>query len=231
MDGVLADMHTALAAEAERLFAAEQDSAVIALEDAVDEESVVCADSRAAGLPGPSRRYLTSRQGQQLWRHVAGITDFWKGLNEIEPGAVARLATLAREGGWEVIFLTQRPATEGATVQQQTQQWLRHYGYDLPSVCTTQGSRGRIAAALALDAVVDDRVEGCCDVAADSSARPILVWREPYNPPVRRSRRPISVVRCVNECLDLLANTSAAVTPAPPVVGRLKSFFGFPPYK
>lgn len=227
MDGVLADMHTALAAEAEHLFGAEQDSAVVALEDALDGEPRVPVESRAAPpLPGPTHRLLTTRQAEQLWEHVARITNFWKGLREIEPGAVARLAALARDRRWEVVFLTQRPATEGATVQQQTQEWLRQHGYELPSVCTTQGSRGRIAAALALDAVVDDRFDGCRDVAADSNARPVLVWREPYDPPVRRTRRPVTMVRSVKECLDLLEHATAAGTPARPVLHRLKAILG-----
>lgn len=35
---------------------------------------------------------------------------------------------------WEVFFITQRPATEGETVQRQTQKWLVQQGFDLPSV-------------------------------------------------------------------------------------------------
>ena len=51
-------------------------------------------------------------------------------------------------------------------------------GFTLPSVFVVQGSRGRIAAALGLDIVVDDRPENCLDVVVDSKARAILVWRE-----------------------------------------------------
>ena len=38
-------------------------------------------------------------------------------------------------------------------------------------------SRGKIAAALQLDVIIDDRPENCLDVAIDSAARAILVWR------------------------------------------------------
>ena len=44
---------------------------------------------------------------------------------------------------WEVFFITQRPATEGQTVQRQTQRWLVEQGFDLPSVLVISGSRRR----------------------------------------------------------------------------------------
>src|SRR5206468_6136381 len=101
---------------------------------------------------------------------------------ELEPGAIARLAALAVERRWEIIFLTKRPRSAGATAQVQTQRWLEAKGFTLPSVFVVQGSRGRIASALALDVVVDDRPENCLDVVVDSSARAILVWRSATEP-------------------------------------------------
>src|SRR6476661_5484879 len=59
-----------------------------------------------------------------------------------------------------------------------SQRWLESKGFSLPSVFVVQGSRGRIADALGLDIVVDDRPENCLDVVVDSKARAILVWRE-----------------------------------------------------
>jgi hypothetical protein len=155
---------------------------------------------------------------------VAGTENFWEGVPETEPGIVARLARLADERRWEVIFLTQRPPTAGATVQQQTQAWLRRHGYDMPSVYTTRGSRGAIAAALNLDAVVDDRFEGCVDVVDDSAARAVLIWRESDDRVSARARRlGITVVRSAGECLSLLAESGGAVAAAPSLTTRLKS--------
>ena len=185
MDGVLADMHAALAREAEQLFPPQD----------------------GAARPGP---YLTTGQTEALWRHIAGVENFWEGLQELEPGAVARLAALARQHQWEVLFLTQRPPTAGASVQLQTQRWLERHGFDLPSVCTTRRSRGAIAAALDLDIVVDDRFEGCAAVAAESDARAVLVWRQAeVAVPARARRLGISVVHSVGEWLDLLERASS----------------------
>ena len=78
---------------------------------------------------------------------------------------------------WELIFLTSRPETRGDTAQAQSHRWLSKHGYLQPSVFVVHGSRGKIAASLALDVIVDDRPENCLDVAIDSSARAILVWR------------------------------------------------------
>lgn len=216
LDGVFADMHTALSQEAERLFGATGDAAAETLEDALEQPEMVRP-------PGPSHVHLTSRQTERLWDSVKEIENFWEGLPELEPGAVARLARVAGERGWEVVFLTQRPATRGATVQQQTQRWLRQQGFELPSVCTTRGSRGAVAASLHLDAVVDDRFDSCADVLIESDARALLVWREPEVSISTRARGlGITVVRSVGECLDILEQLDQHAGTAPGLIGRLK---------
>ena len=59
---------------------------------------------------------------------------------------------LAAANRWEILFLTQRPTTAGDTAQVQSQRWLRAQGFDMPSVFVMNGSRGKLAAALHLDA-------------------------------------------------------------------------------
>ena len=141
----------------------------------------------------------------RLWDRVAAIENFWETLNEIEPGTVARLYALSVERRWEVIFLTRRGPTAGSTAQAQTQRWLEARGFALPSVYVVQGSRGQIAAALALDFVVDDRPENCLDVAVDSKARPILIWRDEESQLRAAIRRlGVGVARSVSQCLDIL---------------------------
>ena len=111
-----------------------------------------------------------------LWGAVLKIKNFWTTLDEMEPGAVARLASLAADRRWDVLFVTTRPPAAGATTQLQSQVWLEKHGFRHPSVFVVKGSRGKIADALQLDAVVDDRPENCLDVAVESSARAYLVW-------------------------------------------------------
>src|SRR5262245_50686425 len=114
------------------------------------------AELQHADEPPLSSVRLNARQQRRLWDHVESIENFWETLPEIEPGSVARLAALALEHHWEIIFLTRRPASAGATSQLQSQRWLAAKGFALPSVFVVQGSRGRIAASLSLDFVIDD---------------------------------------------------------------------------
>ena len=170
---------------------------------------------------------MTQRQQRRLWRHVESIENFWESLAEIEPGAVARLANAATETPWEVIFLTKRPASAGATAQVQSQRWLEAKGFRLPSVYVVQGSRGRIADALGLDFVVDDRPENCLDVVVDSKARAILVWREDEKtlPPAAR-RLGIGVVKSVDDCINILTQLDAPAEERPGVVERVLRLLG-----
>ena len=134
---------------------------------------------------------------------------------------------LARARRWEVIFLTKRPETRGATAQIQSQRWLESKGFTLPSVYVVQGSRGLIAAALDLDIVIDDRPENCLDVVADSTARAILVWRDQKQPPVAARRLGIGTVESVGDCLDILTQID---TPASQerssLIEHVKRLFG-----
>jgi hypothetical protein len=78
----------------------------------------------------------------------------------------------------------------------------------LPSVFVVQGSRGRIAKALDLDIVVDDRPENCLDVITESSARAILVWRA-TSEATTAQRLGIGTVSTVAECLDVCEEIEA----------------------
>jgi phosphoglycolate phosphatase-like HAD superfamily hydrolase len=219
MDGVLADMHAALALEAERMFDEHQQSMVEALEDALEHQPP--APPAVARPDSASHFPLTAQHTAMLWQRVAGTENFWETLAETEPGIVARLARLAEDRRWEVLFITQRPPTRGATVQKQTQAWLRRHGYDFPSVCTTRGSRGANAMALDLDVVVDDRFEGCADVVDDSHARAMLVWRQLDEVVASRARRlGITVVHSVGTILDFLDTAEAPPFPCKPGLMR-----------
>ena len=165
---------------------------------------------------------LTARQRRQLWRHLRGINNFWESLDEIEPGSVARLARMAENRRWEIIFLTRRPATAGRTPQLQSQRWLEKRGFPLPSVFVVTGSRGLIATALMLDIVVDDTPENCVDVASDSKARTIAIFRnqEKRCRPSILNRMGIHIVKSTAQCLDLLVEIDSSL--AQPQPGRIE---------
>lgn len=223
LDGVLADMDSALDRHADQLFGpAPSPPDPGRAGDAQAELPSLAPEAVPDKTPLQVRRRLTDRQHRRLWRRIRGIEGFWELLEETEPGVVSRLAALASERCWEIIFLTKRPATAGATAQIQSQRWLTSRGFHLPSVYVVTGSRGLIASALALDVVVDDRPENCLDVATDSAARTIAVLRHTQPPPPTFLKTMgIDLVRSTDECLDLLLEIDATVRRRPGPMERL----------
>jgi hypothetical protein len=230
-DGVLADLDSALADIATRLFG-EAPMAEVAAETS----GSALPETRAPvdASEGPSveeeqvepQRYRTLTRGQQhdLWASVRTTGNFWESLSETEPGIVSRLAQMAAERGWEVIFITQRPSSAGDITQLQTQRWLVAHGYELPNVYVVRGSRGKVAEALSLDIVVDDRPENCLDVKLESRARAMLVWTgDLANLPPNATRLGIEVTPGIGACLDLL---SAAPAGKPGLLTRIKKMIG-----
>ena len=168
-------------------------------------------DTGAGAGAGPPR--LSRRRHDAVWKAIRSTPDFWLTLDETEPGVVACIDGRAAAGRWEVFFVTQRPATAGDTVQRQTQRWLVAQGFRLPSVIVEpgpNGSRGRLAAALALDFLIDDTVEHCVDVVSESSATPLLVDPDP-DPTTRANagRLGIDVCRGPGDSLDSLDRAAA----------------------
>lgn len=179
LDGTVADLDSTLHREALKLFGDE--------------------------VPAMEELHLTERQQGELWDHVKTIDNFWTTLPELEPGIIARIARAASERRWEVIFFTTRPSTAGELTQIQSQRWLSAHGFHYPSVFVVQGSRGKIADALQLDAFVDDRPENCLDIAVESKAKVILVWHGHLKDvPAGAKRLGVRPVSTISEALALL---------------------------
>jgi hypothetical protein len=163
--------------------------------------------------PSLQQLALSSSQLDELWGRVLKIRNFWTTLEEMEEGAVAYLAAIAAERRWEVLFVTTRPPAAGETTQVQSQHWLEAHGFPRPSVYVVKGSRGKIAEALQLDAVIDDRPENCLDVVVESTARAILVWPEsPDSLPPGAIRHSVTVVPTITAALDTLLQFDRART-------------------
>src|SRR5919106_3848041 len=203
------------------------DGSTPARDRAAEAASQSGAEPAADPEPPVLRLNLTSKQQRRLWKHVESIENFWETLKELEPGTIKRLARLALERRWEIIFLTKRPKSAGVTCQLQSQRWLAAHGFPLPSVYVVQGSRGRIAAALGLDVVIDDRPENCLDVVVDSKARAILVWRDDEKHlPAGTGRLGIAVVKTVSACLDVLEEIDAPPREEPGMMDRVMRLLG-----
>jgi hypothetical protein len=236
LDGVLADLHHTFASVALKLYpgldASIVESEVIGASPsdaaAPDPEQVPESEppDTASGL-GRTNLALSRRQNRAIWDELCRTEDFWETLRETEPGIIKRVAAAAEELRWEVIFLTSRPTSAGRTVQRQSQRWLERCGFSLPSVFVVHGSRGKIAEALALDVVIDDRPENCLDVVLESKARAVLIWRGPKaTVPASARRLGIGVEPTVHACLDVLIEAErAAATPAD-FMQRLRRLLG-----
>lgn len=167
------------------------------------------------------------RRDDKIWQAIESTPDFWTTLKPIEEGTVRRIHTLMLRHRWEVFFITQRPFTEGETVQRQTQRWLVEQGFDLPSVLVLSGSRGAAAKAIRLDYHVDDNSQNCFDVIADSTAKPILVIPRSHETAIASARKlGIGVVHRPSEAVDILEQATLAQT-NPTLLQRIAAMVGW----
>jgi hypothetical protein len=222
LDGTIADMYASLRKEAETLFGPE--ALAKAAVDQNDSAETPAEESDSKQVM--QEMHLSAKQQAQLWDHVKTVENFWSGLSEMEPGIVARIADARARRRWEVIFLTTRPPVAGEMTQIQSQRWLEAHGFQFPSVFVVQRSRGKIADALHLDAVVDDRPENCLDVAVESKARPILIWQaDPKLVPPGAKRLGVRIAASISEALALLEQLDDLQKESP-VMRGIKKLFG-----
>lgn len=230
MDGVLADFESAFREFEVRLFGedappAEQPEARAAEEERGETPRRRASDRREGETP--SAQLQTRRKLDRVWAAIEATPNFWTTLKPIDPDAVRRIKEMMERHGWEVFFITQRPRTEGQTVQRQTQRWLVEQGFDWPSVLVVPASRGRAAAALHLDYLVDDSPKNCLDVISDSKARALLIVRDTDERMVASAKRlGIGVAVSISHALDILEKATE-VRDEPGLVGRLAKIVGW----
>jgi hypothetical protein len=218
MDGVLADFETAFRDVELRLFgddappppeqpesrAEEEESSETPRRRASD-NAVAVAEPEDGDAGATPPRVLTRRKLDRVWSAIEETPDFWTTLRPIDPRAVPRIQEMTLRHGWEVFFITQRPKTAGDTVQRQTQRWLIEQGFQWPSVLVMPGPRGKAAAVLHLDCVVDDSPKNCVDVISDSRARALLILRERDDHMETSAKRlGIGIAASIENALDIL---------------------------
>jgi hypothetical protein len=229
MDGTLADFGRAFHDVEARLFGAgpgisegQPEGEEAAQAQASNPAAAAEQEEARAGASAEHRRRRSA-----IWKAIQSTPDFWFTLQPLDPQAVARIHALMLLHKWEVFFITQRPYTDGDTVQRQTQKWLVEQGFDLPSVLVLGGSRGAAAAALRLDYHVDDSAQNCMDVISDSRARPILIVPDADEVSVASAHTlGIATATRIGECLDLLDRASIAAS-NPGLFERLAAMVGW----
>jgi hypothetical protein len=225
LDGTLADMDQVLRRKAAELFPPTRTESETAKAPTETGESEDARGTVGDPPADPTQLDLSTSQWRRLWAHVRRTDDFWLSLPEIDDGIVADIAALALERRWEVVFLTTRPPVRGQTTQVQSQKWLQAHGFAMPSVFVVQRSRGLIAQALELEAVVDDRLENCVDVALESTAVPILI-RPTSASASQKESRPIGVrvVASIREAVAMLQQIDDERRPG--VVRSIRKWLG-----
>jgi len=226
MDGVLADFAGAFREHEIRLFGPSPTARKSLVRDPAEDPETE-EERQAAAAAG---RKETRRRAGAIWEAIEGTRDFWTTLRPLDPAAVRRIHLLMLRHRWEVFFITQRPFTQGETVQRQTQRWLVAQGFDLPSVIVLHGSRGAAAAALRLDYHVDDRQQNCLDVVADSKAKTILIVPETNRTGIASARKlGIGIAHRISDALDILDQATLAET-NPSVFARIAKMVGWKQY-
>jgi len=218
MDGVLADFASAFRDVEVKLFGP---SSTVKTESPEVEAGQEERTEQPADAQTP---HEMRRRRDAIWNVIHNTSNFWTTLKPLDPGAVRRIHELMLRRSWEVVFITQRPATVGQTVQRQTQQWLREQGFDLPSVVVISGSRGAAAAALRLNYHVDDSPQNCLDVASDSRATPFLIVPERDEITENSAKRlRINIARSVGEALDALEQPERDSSKPPRLLDKLST--------
>jgi len=240
MDGVLADFGAAFREYGARLFgpAPSQEANYVHLRRAPGDqpeteearqlaEQQARADSATAAHARLQHERARRRRDDRIWEVIENTPDFWTTLEPTDKSIVRRISELSRRYRWEVFFITQRPWTEGETVQRQTQRWLVAQGFDLPSVLVISGSRGLAAKAIRLDYHVDDNAQNCFDIVADSEARPILLVPPSDTSSIASARKlGIGVAHDVNTAVDILEQATEA-RENPGLLKRLATLVGW----
>ena len=223
VDGVVADFAGAYREIEQRLFA---DRPGLPDEPEREEREQEHRGSRTDS-EHPEPAHEPRRRRDLIWKEIQATTDFWTTLRPVEENAVRRIHELTIRNNWEVFFITQRPASAGATVQRQTQQWLSRYGFELPTVAVISGSRGRAAAALGLSYHVDDNPQNCLEVRKESSTRPLLITADGDQETVASARKlGIGVAPSLSACLEILEKASAAES-EPGLLEQLAALVGW----
>jgi hypothetical protein len=170
---------------------------------------------------------VSAADSKRVWKVITETPNWWLSLAAYEPTQIARLYQIMRRGCWEVSFLTSRIPTAGDSVQFQSQAWLESHGYYMPAVVTVPGSRGEIANALRLDAIIDDQFLNCLEIVGASQAKAMLLLRVGDEKLERdATERGIGVVHGLEEAIEVLLQLEDLLPHKRGTMLRLADWFG-----
>lgn len=106
---------------------------------------------------------LSKEEIDQLWAIIRSTPRFWLDLGKEDGFSAALLRDLDMEH--ELFFITARMPTGGDSVKYQSARWLAKYGVCYPTVLV-EHNKSPLAAALKLEAFVDDRPKNILEIQA-----------------------------------------------------------------
>lgn len=147
----------------------------------------------------------TPQEIRATWAVIAAMPDFWLSLPPIEGADTLSLCMRDLERNHDLYFITSRTSTE--TAKTQTEEWLRTYTeIDTPTVLISS-QKGLCAAALQLDAYIDDNLDNVVDVYARTELMSvptrIFLLDKGYNQTTSLPDR-VTRVKSVGQMLDYL---------------------------
>lgn len=147
---------------------------------------------------------ITKAEETKVWDHIEATDNwFYLYLNSL-PGVSQNIPWLTNEH--EVYFITTRIQTAGLPIQRQTEMYLSDLGVEFPTVIVTR-DKGPIAAALQLDAFLDDKFENVARVAECSSKTKPYLMGASYNSSYEIPKR-WKVVNCFQEFIEALGGSN-----------------------
>ena len=197
MDGVLADFRTAFQDIETRLFGHRTGQAP----DQPEEEE-----------ERPERQLAeTRRRRDQIWDEIRKTPDFWTTLRPLGNGSVRRIHALMLAHNWEVFFITQRPSTAVRRCSGRRSAGSSSR-VSTCRACSRSAARAEPPpASFRLDYHVDDTIQHCLDVIADSNAKAILVASHATENSIIGARKlGIAIAGGVDQALDILERATLA---------------------
>lgn len=122
----------------------------------------------------------TTEEVRQVWNVIKGSRTFWAGLEPYYDEKVVQALDLLHHKqahGDEVYFITSRP---GYCAKEQSESWLEHHGMGRPTVLISS-DKGGCAAALKLDAYLDDNLENVMGVRVMRPQCQTFLCDRPWN--------------------------------------------------
>lgn len=119
----------------------------------------------------------TPEEIKQVWGVITTSPRFWQALSPLEGAQTLALVLPDMQRHHDIYFVTNRPGTPKV----QTERWLQRYvGIAVPTVLISK-NKGACAAALKLDAYIDDNLPNVLSVLDQSPETRTFLLRRNYN--------------------------------------------------